>query len=152
MVDELPSGDTGDMVPVVLPRIGEEMVPSGVAGVIASDDIVVVDDIVVAVVPGMGVETVPATVDGAGTGAGVIGGNDGGGTTSDGTGMVESGKTVRADVSGCWENVNGAIPLDGGGDVAGAAENNGVAPMVVPIADMEGVTDIAVTVGVPGAI
>jgi hypothetical protein len=29
--DELPSGDTGDMVPVVLPRIG--MVPNGVAGV-----------------------------------------------------------------------------------------------------------------------
>lgn len=31
MVDELPSGVTGDTVPVVLPRIGV-MVPSGVDG------------------------------------------------------------------------------------------------------------------------
>ena len=51
VVDELPSGDTGDMVPVALPRISEGMVPSGVAGVMASDDIVVVDDIVVAAAP-----------------------------------------------------------------------------------------------------
>src|SRR5438067_2384040 len=52
VVDELPSGATGDVVPVVLLRIGEGMVPSGVAGIIASDDIVVVDELVVAVVPG----------------------------------------------------------------------------------------------------
>jgi hypothetical protein len=31
VVDELPSGDTGDMVPVVLPAIGVGMVPNGVA-------------------------------------------------------------------------------------------------------------------------
>src|SRR5258705_8838927 len=68
VVDELPSGDTGDVVPVVLLRIGEGMVPSGVAGIIASDVIVVVDDIVVAVLPGADVETVLIGVDGAGTG------------------------------------------------------------------------------------
>jgi hypothetical protein len=35
VVDELPSGDTGDMVPVVLPTTGVGMVPNGVAGMIA---------------------------------------------------------------------------------------------------------------------
>jgi hypothetical protein len=146
VVGELPTGDTGDMVPVVLTTIDEGMVPSGVAGVIASDDIVV------AAVPGMNVETVPGTVDGTGTGAGVIEGDDGGGTVGGGTGMVESGKTVLADVSGCWENVNGAIAIDGGADVVAAAEVDGVVPMVAPIADTGGVVEIAVTVGVAGAL
>lgn len=95
MVGELPTGDTGDMVPVVLTTIDEGMVPSGV------DGIAVVDDVIVAVVPGMNVETVPGTIDGTGTGAGVIEGNGEGGTAGGGTGMVEPGKTVRADVSGC---------------------------------------------------
>ena len=45
MVDALPTGDTGDMVPVVLPAIGVGMVPNGLAGVIAIDDIVVVDGV-----------------------------------------------------------------------------------------------------------
>jgi hypothetical protein len=35
VVDELPSGDTGDMVPVVLLTTGVGMVPDGVAGMIA---------------------------------------------------------------------------------------------------------------------
>ena len=35
MVDELPGGDTGGMVPVVLPTTGVGMVPNGVSGMIA---------------------------------------------------------------------------------------------------------------------
>jgi hypothetical protein len=50
VVDELPSGNTGDMVPVVLPTIDVGIVPNGVAGIIA------VDDIIVAVLPTMEVE------------------------------------------------------------------------------------------------
>ena len=97
MLGELPTGDTGDIVPVVLTAINGRMVPSGVNGIAA------VDDVAVAVVPGMNVETVPGTVDGTGTGAGVIEGNNGGGgAAGGGTGMVEPGKRVKADVSGCW--------------------------------------------------
>ena len=70
MVDALPTGDTGDMVPVVLPAIGVGMVPNAV------DDIVVVDGIVVAVLPIIDVGAVFGTVDNAGTGAAVM---DGGG-------------------------------------------------------------------------
>ena len=49
VLTELPSGDTGDMVPVVLPTIGVAMVPNGVADIIALDGIVVVDDVIAAV-------------------------------------------------------------------------------------------------------
>ena len=40
VVDELPSGDIADMVPVALPTIGVGMVPNGIAGVIAVDEMV----------------------------------------------------------------------------------------------------------------
>lgn len=147
VVDELPSGAIGEMVPVVLPTIDVGMIPSGV------DGIVMVDDVMVAVVPAMDVETVPATVDGTGTGTGVIegdgrGGNAGGG----GAGMFESAKRLRAEISGCWENINGATVIGGSADVVGAAKTGGVVPMVVPAADGKGVVEIAVTVGVPGVI
>jgi hypothetical protein len=133
------------MVPVVLPTIDVGMVPSGV------DGIVVVDDVIVAVVPGMYVATVPGAVDGTSTGTGVIEGNGGGGTADGaGTGMVEPGKTVKADVSGCWENVSGGIAIGGSAAVAGAAATDGAVPMVVPVANMEGVAEITVVVGVPG--
>jgi hypothetical protein len=143
------------MVPVVLPTIDVGMVPSGV------DGIVMVDDVIVAVAPGMYVETVPGTVDGTSMGTGVIEGNGRGGNAGgDGTGMVEPGKTVKADVSGCWANVNGAIAVPavdveepgGGADVVGAVETDGIIPIVVPITDMEGVVEITVAVGVPGVI
>jgi len=147
VVDELPSGVIGEMVPVVLPTIDVGMIPSGV------DGIVMVDDVMVAVVPAMDVETVPGTVDGTGTGTGVIegdgrGGNAGGG----GAGMFESAKRLRAEISGCWENINGATVIGGSADVVGAAKTGGVVPMVVPAADGKGVVEIAVTVGVPGVI
>jgi hypothetical protein len=147
MVDELPSGVIGEMVPVVLPTIDVGMVPSGV------DGIVMVDDVIVAVVPAMDVETVPATVDRIGTGTGVIegdgrGGNAGGG----GAGMFEPAMTLRAEVSGCWENINGGTVIGGSVVVVGAEEVDGVVPMVVPAADVKGVVEITVTVGVPGVI
>jgi hypothetical protein len=146
-VDELPSGVIGEMVPVVLPTINVGMVPSGV------DGIVMVDDIVVAVVPAMDVETVPATVDGTGTGTGVIEGDGRGGKAGGGgAGMFEPAMTLRAEVSGCWENINGATTIGGSADVVGAAKTDGIVPMVVSAADAKGVVEVAVTVGVPGVI
>src|SRR3981189_2996561 len=53
VVDALPSGDSGDMVPVVLPTIGVGIVPNGLAGIIAVDDIVVVNGVIIAGLPGM---------------------------------------------------------------------------------------------------
>jgi hypothetical protein len=145
MVDEPPTGVAGDMVPVVLPTLDAGMVPSGADGIVA------VDGVIVAVVPpGMDVESMPDTVDRTGTGAGVLEATSGGGTAGGGTGMVEPGKTVRADVAGCWDHVNGAIAIGGSADVVGAAD--GVAPMAVPVADAEGVVEVTVTVGVPGVI
>ncbi len=151
VVDELPSGDTGDVVPVVLLRIGEGMVPSGVAGIIASDDIVAVDDIVVAVVPGTDVETMLIAVDGAGTGTGAMVGDGRGGTAGGGgAGTVESGYVDMNDVAGCADSVRYCVVV--GADeivgTVGTGEIDGVVPMVTGIADGE-VTD---TGGVPGAI
>ena len=53
MVDGLPTGVVGGTFPVVVMAIGVGMVPNGAAGVIAVSDIGVVDDVIVAVVPGM---------------------------------------------------------------------------------------------------
>jgi hypothetical protein len=58
VVDELPKGGGGDMVPVVLPTIGVGMVPNGVAGIIAVDDMVIVS----------GVGTDGAAMEGGGKG------------------------------------------------------------------------------------
>jgi hypothetical protein len=147
VVEELPSGDTGDTVPVVLTTIDVGMVPSAV------DGIVVVDDGIGAVVPGVYAETVPGTIDGAGTGTGAIEGNGGGGTAGGGgAGTFEPANTVRADVSGCCEKVSGAVATGGGADVVGAAATDGVVPMVVPVANVGGAAAITVVVGVPGVI
>jgi hypothetical protein len=157
MVEALPSGVVGEMFPVVVGTIGVGMVPNGDAGVIAIGDVVVADSIIVAMVPGMDVETVLGTVDGAGTGTGVIAGNGKGGTAGGcGAGMVEPGKSVMNDVAGCADSVgNGAIGLpvvdveevSGAADVVGAAEANGTVPGCIPITE-----DVTGTVGVPGAI
>jgi hypothetical protein len=147
VVDELPSGVIGEMVPIVLPTIDVGMVPSGV------DGIVKVDDVIVAAVPRIYPETVPDGVDRTGTGTGVIEGNGRGGNAGGGgTGMVEPGKTVMADVSGCWENVSGGITIGGSADVTGTAEFDGIVPTVALVANVEGVVEITVTVGVPGVI
>jgi hypothetical protein len=140
------------MFPVVVMTIGEGMAPNGAAGAIAVSGIIEADA-VMAVVPDVKVETAPGTGDRTGAGTGAIEGNGGGGTANvAGTGMIEPGKTVMADVSGCWENVNGGITIGGSTDVVGAAETDGVVPMVVPVADAEGAMEITVTVGVPGVI
>jgi hypothetical protein len=62
------------------------------------------------------------------------------------------------DVSGCWENVNGATALPvvgvkklGGSAVVGVTETDAVVPIVLPVADME-VVEITDPVEVPGAI
>jgi hypothetical protein len=150
VVDELPSGDTGDMVPVVLPTIDVGMVPNAVPGIIVVDDIVVVDGVIVAVLPAMDVET--GTVDGVGTDVAVAA--DGGADTADDdTGTVEPGKSVMKDVAGVADSKSGALVVDGEevagtADVVGADDIEGVVPIAPPVADME----VTCTVGVPGVI
>jgi hypothetical protein len=137
VVDELPSGDTGDMIPVVLPTIDVAMVPNGVAGIIAVDDIVV--------------------VDGVGTGAAVMAGGGGAGTAGgSGAGTVEPGNVDKNDVAGCADSVSiGAVVLfvdveevAGGADIVVTAETDGIVPIVAPGADM----DVTGTAAVPGAV
>ena len=80
VVEGLPSGGVGEMFPVVVMTVDVGMVPNGTAGVIAVGDIVVVDAVDVAEVPGMDVETVLSIVDDAGTGIAVMEGDGSGGT------------------------------------------------------------------------
>jgi hypothetical protein len=158
VVDKLPSGDTGDMVPVVLPTIGVGMVPNGVAGIIAVDDILVVDGVIVAVLPAMDVETVLGTVDGVGTGVAVMEGGGGAGIAGGGgAGMVVPGIVDKNDVAGCADSVSiGAVVLPvvdveevaGTADIVDDTETDGIVPVVPPIVDME----VTGTAGVPGAI
>ena len=124
VVDELPSGDAGAMVPVALPTIGVGMVPNGVAGVIAVDDIVVVD----------GVGTDGAVMEGGGRGGTAGGANS--------VMRVEPESMVMNDAAG------GPDCAGGDADIVGAAETDGVGPIVAPVADME----VTGTTGVPGAI
>jgi hypothetical protein len=152
VVDGLPSGDTGDMVPVVLLAINVGMVPNGAAGIIAADDIVVVDGIIVAVLPDMEGKAGLGTVDGAGAGVAVTAGA-GADIADDATGTVEAGKSVKNDVAGVADSKSGAVVVDVEGvagpvDIVGAGETDGIVPIVPPITDMEE----TVTAGVPGAI
>ena len=145
VVDGLPSGDAGDMVPVVLPMIAVGIVPNGVAGII------------VAVLPATDVETVLGTVDGVGTGAAVMAGGGGTGIAGGGgAGTVVPGIVDRNDVAGCADSVSiGAVVLfadveevAGTPGIVGAAETDGIVPVVPPTADME----VTGTAAVPGAI
>jgi hypothetical protein len=149
VVDELPRETTGDMVPVVLPTTGVGMVPNAVPGIIAVDDNVVVDGVIVAVLPTMDAETVLGTVDGVGTDVAVTAGG-GAPIGDDATGTVVPGKSVINDVAGVADSKSGAVELlvVDVGEVAGAAETDGIVPIVPPIADME----VTGTAGVPGAI
>jgi hypothetical protein len=137
VVDELPSGDSDDMVPVALPAIG---IPNAVDGVI------------VAVLPSMDGETVLGTVDSIGTGAAVMEGVGRAGTAGGGgSGTVEPGNVDKNDVAGCADSVSGAFVFAVvNGTVVGdvAAETGGIVAVVPPIADME----VTGTAGVPGAI
>jgi hypothetical protein len=140
------------MVPVVLPTIGVGMVPNAVAGIIAADNIVVVDDVIIAGLPGIAVETVPGSVDGVGTGAAMMEGG-GAAVADDDTGIVEPGKSVINDVAGVADSKSGAVVVDveeaaGTADIVDAADIEGVVPIAPPVADME----VTATAGVPGAI
>jgi hypothetical protein len=145
VVGELPTGDTGDRVPVVLPTIGVAMVPNGVADIIALDGIVVVDDVITAVLPAMDLETVFGTVDGVGTVAGVMEGGGGADTAGGGgSGTVVPGNVDRKDVAGCADSDSGAVVLFvaepeevARADIVGAANIDDVVPVVPPIADIE---------------
>jgi len=152
VIDELPTGDTGDMVPVVLPTIGVGMVPNGVDDIVAIDNIVVVDGVIVVVLPVTDGETVFGMVDGVGTAVAVV---EGGGAAiaDDVTGTVEPGKSDINDVAGCADSKSGAVVVDVEevavtAGIVGAADIEGVVPVVPPAADM----DATGTAGVPGAI
>jgi hypothetical protein len=143
VVDARPTGEIGDMDPVVLTTVGVGTIDVGMAPN-GFDGPVMVDDVL-------------GTVKGPGTGAGVIEGIGSGGTAGGcGAGMVVPGTTLEADDSSCWENTNGAVAialvgaeeLGGSADVTGAAEIDG-APVVLAVADIA-VTGAAG--GVPGVI
>jgi hypothetical protein len=143
------------MFPVVVRPIGVGMVPSAEPGAIAAGDIVVANDVVVAVAPGIGAETLVGAVDDGGKGAGAIKGDGRGGTGGGcGAGTVELGKSVMNDVAGCADKVSDgelALPAVEVEEAAGtvgvvvAGKTDGVVP---PVADM----DVTGTAGVPGAI
>jgi hypothetical protein len=151
VVDEVPSGVVGDVVPVVLTTIGVGMVPNGVDDIIVVDDIVVVDGIIVAVLPAVDVETVFGIVDSVGAGVAVM---EGGGAAiaDDDTGTVEPGKSVMKDVAGVADSKSGAVELAvvdvGTVGIVAAADVEGVVPVVPLVADRE----VTGTAGVPGVI
>src|ERR1700754_1347483 len=143
------------MVPVVVMPIGVGMVPNAAVGIIAVGDIVVVDGVIVAAVPGRDVEAEPVTVDGVGTGVGAMEGDGrGGGAGGCGTGMVEPGKSDVDDVAGCADSVRyGIAVLPGveeiaGATDAGAADIDGIVPVTTTVDDK----DVTGTAGVPGVI
>ena len=151
MVEGLPSGDTGDRVPVVLATIGVGMVPSGVPDIIAVDGVIVLVGVVVAVVPTMGAKVGPAKAGGA-DGAAICAGSAGiaGGC---GAGTFVPGTTDMNDVAGCADSANGgaalaAVDVGAAGGTTGAAEINGVVAVVPAIAEVE----VTGTVGVGGPI
>ena len=152
-VDGLPSGVTGETLPVVEGTIGAGMVPNGAFGII--DCVIVAEDGVMAGLAGIDVMTALGAVDGVGTGTADNGGDGRGGNAGGGgAGTVEPAMTLVADVSGCCEKVRGAIAIVGveelgvDGGIAGAAEAVGIVTAVAAVAGME-VTD---TGAVPGAI
>jgi len=158
MVEELPSGAVGEMFPVVVTTSGVGRVPEGTAEV-AVGDIVVVDAVIVAVVPGMDVERVLMTVDGAGMGVAIMDGEGRGGTGSGcGAGIVVPGKSVMNEVAGRADNVRSVLPpavvdAEGVEEVTGTVDAVGVAiggvvPVVPGIDDRE----VVGTPGVPGVI
>ena len=135
VVEGLPSGDIGDMVPVVLPTIDVGMVPNEVAGITVVDEIVVVD----------GVGTDVTVMEGGG-GADIGGGG--------GAGTVEPGIVDKNDVAGVAESarvgmaVLPVVEVVGVADIVGAADIDGAVTVVPPTADME----VTGTAGVPGVI
>jgi hypothetical protein len=149
-----PSGVVGETFPVVVMTIGVGMVPNGAAGAIAVDDVVVVDEVNVVVVPGMDVGTVLRTVGDGSTGIAVTEGDGRAGIVGRcGAGMVVPGKSDMNDVAGCADSVRyvvAALPVGGVEDaeVVGGAEIDGVGPVMPAIGDWE----VMGTAGAPGVI
>jgi hypothetical protein len=130
VVDALPSTDTGDMVPVVLPIMDVAMVPNGAAGAI------------VAILLDREVETEPGTVDDVGTGVAAMEGADGVDIAGVGAGTVEPGIVDMNDVAGCADNARIGAVVDveepaGIADVVGAGKTDVVVPVVPPVDDIE---------------
>jgi hypothetical protein len=134
VVKGLPSGDAGEMLPVVETTLGVEIVPSGgAAGII------------------MDVETGLSTVDDVGTGDGMMEGDGRGGTAGGcGAGMVVPGKSDMNDVAGCADSVGTKVfPIAeavGLAGTAGVVDIDGIVPIVPAIDDRE----VTGTAGVPG--
>jgi hypothetical protein len=148
VLDALPSGDVGDMVPVVLPKMAVGIVPKG-----AADGINEFDGAMVAVLPAMAVVTVGGIVEGAGTsGAAITGGGGAGTVGGGGAGTVEPGMVERNEVAGCADSGSkGAVVLsvvDAAGVTVAVGAADGVVPVVPPMADIDAIG----TAGVPGAI
>ena len=100
VTEELPSGDVGDMVPVVLPMMDVGMLPNGV------DDIAIIGGVMAVEPAAMDVDIVPDTVDCVGTlGIAMEGGGRAGTVGSCGAGMVEPKISVVDDVAGCADSV-----------------------------------------------
>lgn len=158
VVDGLPTEDTGDMVPVVLPTNGVRIVPNAIPGIIVVEGIILVDGIIVAVLGTMDVEAVVGTIDGVGAvGAAVTAGAAAAAAVGDdATGIVVPKKSVANDVAGVADSGSGAVELavvaarDAAVSVGvvAAAGVEGVVPNAPPVADMA----ITGTGGVPGAI
>jgi hypothetical protein len=153
VVEGLPSGDTGDSVPVVLATTGVGMVPSGIPDIIAVDGGVAVNGVIAAVLPTMDVEL--GTVDAGGTDGAAIDGGGSAGTAGGGGAATFVPEIVdRNDVAGCADSANGAVVLFavavGAVDsaVGSAPETGGIVAVVPAITDVE-LTD---TVGVGGPI
>jgi hypothetical protein len=157
VVDGLPTEDTGDMVPVVLPTNGVRIVPNAIPGIIVVEGINPVDGIIAAVLPAMDVEAVVGTIDGVGAvGAAVTAGAAAAAVRDDATGIVVPKISVANDVAGVADSNSGAVVL-----AVAAARDAAVRAGVVAAADVEGVVPIAPPVtgmeitdtgGVPGAI
>jgi hypothetical protein len=128
VVEGLPSGVVGEMLPVVVATIGVGMVPNGAAGVIIA------------------VEAGLSTVDGVGTGIAVMEG-DGGAWITGGSGAG----IATTEAVGTTMTVLPFAEVEefaGTADVIGAATIAGVVTGVPAIDDRE----VTGTAGVPGAI
>jgi hypothetical protein len=152
VVDGLPSGDTRDMVPVVLPMINVGMVPNAVPGIIVAVLLTMEVEAVLGSVKGVGPDVAVTPGAAAASGAATVEPASG----VDATGTVEPGKSVINDVAGVADSKTGAVELAvvDMGEVAGTvgaaevADVKGVVTIPPPVADME----ITGTAGVPGAI
>jgi hypothetical protein len=142
VIDEPPSGDTGEMVPVVLPMNTVGMVPNGVDDIVAADDTVAVivgtvgageTDGIVPIVSGIddvdvtGTAGVPGAICPVGaeqfsTVPGVVGSEASG-----------TGASVVSGVPGCVVAENGLGPLSGDVTIVPGVDERPMA--VLPIVD-----------------